>query len=380
MSSLTYRVCTRCVMDTTDPDISFDADGVCNHCHEHLAAIATRVHNGDEGRAALEAIAGELKRTHKNKPYDCIIGVSGGVDSSYVAWLVRDLGLRPLAVHLDNGWNSEIAVSNIANQIEALDIELYTHVIDWEEYRDIQRAFLKAGVADVEVPTDHAIYAIMCQVADKFGVRTVMRGCNVNTESHHPARWSQGHMDYGYISEIHRRFGSGRIKTFPHLNFLQFLRLYRGGFIDTIDVLDYADYSREKAVARIEADLGWRDYGGKHHESVFTRWFQGVYLMRKFGFDKRKMHLSSLISTGEIARDEARARLQQPTYDERLQDEDCDFVAKKLGFTRAELDALMAAEPAYFDDFPSWGKRLESPMFQAAKTVYRAAKRKRAGA
>ncbi|MDF7775453.1 N-acetyl sugar amidotransferase [Sphingomonas sp. AOB5] len=381
MSSLTYRVCTRCVMDTTDPDISFDADGVCNHCHDHLMAIATKVHNGDEGRKALQDIADELKRSHKGKPYDCIIGVSGGVDSSYVAWLVKDLGLRPLAVHLDNGWNSEIAVSNIANQIEALDIELYTHVIDWEEYRDIQRAFLKAGVADVEVPTDHAIYAIMCQIAEKFGVRTVMRGCNVNTESHHPARWSQGHMDYGYISEIHRRFGSGRIKTFPHLNFLQFLRLYRGGFIDTIDVLDYADYSREKAVARIESDLGWRDYGGKHHESVFTRWFQGVYLMRKFGFDKRKMHLSSLISTGEITRDEARARLQQPTYDERLQDEDCDFVAKKLGFTRAELDALMDAPPAYFDQFPSWGKRLESPMFEAAKSVYRAAtRRKRAGA
>jgi N-acetyl sugar amidotransferase len=363
-------------MDTTDPDIEFDADGVCNHCHEHQRAIATRVHSGEDGRRRLEALAEDLRRQHRGKPYDCIIGVSGGVDSSYTAWLVKDLGLRPLAVHLDNGWNSEIAVSNIASLIEKLDIELYTHVIDWEEYRDIQRAFLKAGVADVEVPTDHAIYAIMCQVAEKFGVRTVMRGCNVNTESHHPARWSQGHMDYGYISEVHRKFGSGRIKTFPHLNFLQFLRLYRGGFIDTIDVLDYADYSREKALARIEGDLGWRDYGGKHHESVFTRWFQGVYLLRRFGFDKRKMHLSSLISTGEITRDEARAQLQQPTYDEQLQDQDCDFVAKKLGFTRAELDALMAGEPAHFTNFASWGKRLDGPVFQAARTVYRATRRK----
>ncbi|MEZ0242979.1 MAG: N-acetyl sugar amidotransferase [Sphingomonas sp.] len=375
MSSLSYRVCTRCVMDTTDPAITFDADGVCNHCHDHVRMIATDVFHGEDGRSRLEAIAEDLKRENRGKDYDCIIGVSGGVDSSYVAWLVKDLGLRPLAVHLDNGWNSVIAVSNIANQIEALDIDLYTHVIDWEEYKDIQRAFLKASVPDVEVPTDHAINTTMFKVAEKFGVRTVMRGGNVNTESHHPWAWSQGHMDYGYIHDVHRKFGSGKVKTFPHLNFLQFLQLYRGGFVTTIDVLNFADYSREKALDRIQADLGWKDYGGKHHESVFTRWFQGVYLPRKFDFDKRKMHLSSLISTGQITRDYARAQLQQPTYDEALQEEDCDFVAKKLGFTRPELDAIMAAPPAFFGDFESWTRQLEGPLFGAARKLYRAAKR-----
>ena len=375
MSSLSYRVCTRCVMDTTDSEIVFDAEGVCNHCHEHVRAIARDVFSGEDGRNRLEAIAEDLKRENRGKPYDCIIGVSGGVDSSYVAWLVKDLGLRPLAVHLDNGWNSVIAVSNIANQIEALDIDLYTHVIDWEEYKDIQRAFLKASVPDVEVPTDHAINTIMMRVATKFGVRTVMRGGNVNTESHHAPLWSQGHMDYGYIHDVHRKFGSGKVKTFPHINFVEFLSLYRRPFVTTIDVLNFADYSREKALARIQSDLGWKDYGGKHHESVFTRWFQGVYLPRKFDFDKRKMHLSSLISTGQITRDAARAALQQPTYDEALQEEDCDFVAKKLGFTRPELDAIMTAPPAFFGDFDSWEKHIHGPVLNAARKLYRMAKR-----
>jgi hypothetical protein len=216
----------------------------------------------------------------------------------------------------------------------------------------------------------------MYKVAEKFGVRTVMHGGNVNTESHHPWGWSQGHMDYGYIHEVHRQFGSGKVKTFPHLNFVQYLRLFRGGFVKSVDVLNYVDYSREKALDRIQSDLGWRDYGGKHHESVFTRWFQGVYLLRKFGFDKRKMHLSSLISTGEITRDQARAKLQQPPYDEALQEEDCDFVAKKLGFTRAELDAIIAAPPAFYKDFDGWAKRLDSGVFDIARKVVRTARRR----
>ena len=169
MSSLSYRICTRCVMDTTDPEIVFDADGVCNHCHRHLQDMATKVFSGEDGRRRLERLADDVRKRHKGKPYDCVIGVSGGVDSTYVAWLVKDLGLRPLAVHLDNGWNSEIAVSNIANALQKLDIELYTHVIDWEEYKDIQRSFLLASVPDVEVPTDHAITACLQNVAEKFG-------------------------------------------------------------------------------------------------------------------------------------------------------------------------------------------------------------------
>lgn len=376
MSSLSYRVCTRCVMDTTDPDIVFDADGVCNHCHQHIHDIATKVFTGADGRRRLEMIADDVRGRGKGKPYDCVIGVSGGVDSSYVAWLAKDLGLRPLAVHLDNGWNSEIAVSNIASAIEKLGIELFTHVIDWEEYKDIQRAFLRGSTADVEVPTDHAISACLYQVAEKFGVSTILRGANVNTESHLPRGWSQGHLDYGYISDVHCKFGSGRVKTFPHLSFLQYLNIVRGQSTGVIDVLDFVDYSREMALERIEKDLGWRDYGGKHHESHFTRWYQGCYLPRKFGYDKRKTHLSSLVSTGEITRDQALAKLQQPTYDEAVQEQDCDFVAKKLDFTRAELDAIMAAKPAYFSDFNSYAKRIDGPMFKALRSMRKALMRR----
>lgn len=372
MSSLSYRVCTRCVMDTTDPDIVFDADGVCNHCHQHLHDIATRVFSGEDGRRRLEMLADDIRGRGKGKAYDCVIGVSGGVDSTYVAWLAKDLGLRPLAVHLDNGWNSEIAVSNIDGALDKLGIELFTHVIDWEEYKDIQRAFLLASVPDVEVPTDHAISACLYQIAAKFGVSTILRGANVNTESHLPPAWSQGHLDYGYISDVHRKFGSGKVKTFPHLSFVQYLNIVRGSATGVIDVLDFVDYSREMALERIQGDLGWRDYGGKHHESFFTRWYQGCYLPRKFGFDKRKTHLSSLVSTGELSRDEALAKLQPPPYDEKLQDEDCDFVAKKLGFTRPELDAIMVAKPAFFRDFDSYRKRLDAPLLRALRGARRA--------
>ncbi len=368
MNALSYRVCTRCVMDTTDPQIEFDADGVCNHCHTHRRALIERVHNGADGRARMEAIADDIRRQGAGKPYDCLIGVSGGVDSTYTAWLVKDLGLRPLAVHLDNGWNSDIAVKNIAKTIERLGIDLFTHVIDWEEYKDIQRAFLLANVPDVEIPTDHAIIATLYNVANRHGVRTIVSGHNDATESHLPRAWSQGHLDYGYIKGIHNRFGNGKATTFPKIGFTRYLRNLNVGF-DTVLLLNYADYSREEAVRRITTDLGWEDYGGKHHESIFTRWYQGVYLPRKFDYDKRKCHLSSLISSGEITRDQALAKLQQPTYDEEVQEQDCDYVAKKLGFTRAELDAIMAAPPAQFDDYDSYLKLINSPAFRVVRSA-----------
>ena len=370
MNSLIYRVCTRCVMDTTDPNIEFDADGVCDHCHRHLIALATNVHRGADGRERMMKIADEIRRQGAGKAYDCVIGVSGGVDSTYTAWLVKEIGLRPLAVHLDNGWNSEIGVRNIAGTIEKLGIDLYTHVIDWEEYRDIQRAFLKANVPDVEIPTDHAIIATLYSVARKHGIRTIISGHNDATESHLPGAWSQGHLDYGYIRDIHTRFGSGKTATFPKIGFVRYLNNLMSG-LDTIFLLNYVDYSREEAISRI-TELGWQDYGGKHHESIFTRWYQGCYLPRKFGYDKRKCHLSSLVSTGEITRDQALAKLQQPPYDEDVQDQDCDYVAKKLGFTRAELDEIMRAPPAHFDQFNSYWKMLNNPFFMAARKTRKA--------
>ncbi|MDP2024887.1 N-acetyl sugar amidotransferase [Sulfuriferula sp.] len=366
MPILNYQICSRCVMDTSDPGITFDEAGVCNHCHDHDEALGKQVFSGEDGRRRLDQIIERIKREGVGKAYDCIIGVSGGVDSTYTAWQVKELGLRPLAVHLDNGWNSEIAVKNIANALERLNIDLYTHVIDWEEYRDIQRAFLLASVADVEIPSDHAILACLYQTAAKHGIKTIISGNNIRTESHLPPSWSQGHLDYGYIKDIHTRFGNGRVKTFPRLSFYQYLTHVRSGQ-KPFDVLNYVDYGRDQALELIQRELGWRDYGGKHHESVFTRWYQGCYLPRKFGFDKRRTHLSSLVSTDQITRQQALAELQPPPYDEKLQDADCAYVAKKLGFSTVEFDAIMTAAPAYFDDFHSYRKALNSGLLKTAR-------------
>lgn len=370
MISLRYQICTICVMDTSDPDITFNHDGVCNHCLQHRRELRDQVVDGNAGRRRLDSISDRIKREGVGKAYDCVIGVSGGVDSTYLVWLAKQLGLQPLAVHLDNGWNSDIAVKNIATALQRLKIDLYTHVIDWEEYKDIQRAFLLASVPDVEIPTDHAILACLSQTARRHRIRTILSGVNTRTESHLPSAWSQAHIDYGYIHDVHRRFGSGTVRTFPHYSFTDYLRHIRLGS-GTITILDYADYTREKAVDTIQRDLAWRDYGGKHHESVFTRWYQGCYLPRKFGFDKRRSHLSSLISSGELDRQVALAELQQPPYDETLQDQDCEYVAKKLGFTRPELNVLFSNKLAKFEEFHSYRRILEGGAFRALRAVRR---------
>ena len=357
-------------MDTSDPEIVFDEAGVCNHCSTHEEALAKHVHSGKDGERKLAEIAERIRAESKGKDYDCLIGVSGGVDSTYTAWQVRQLGLRPLAVHLDNGWNSDIAVRNIANALGKLKIDLHTHVIDWEEYKDIQRAFLLASVPDVEIPSDHAILATLYQTAAKHGINSIISGSNLRTESHLPRAWSQGHLDYGYIHDVHTRFGSGHVRTFPHLSFLEYLNHVRVG-PKPVDVLNCVDYVKDAAVELIGQELGWQDYGGKHHESVFTRWYQGCYLPRKFAFDKRRTHLSSLVSTGQITRDYALASLQTAPYDERAQEDDCAYVAKKLNFSQAELAAIMKAEPKRFQDYNSYAKRLDSGVFKAARDVRR---------
>jgi N-acetyl sugar amidotransferase len=370
MARLRYQVCTRCVMDTSDPEIVFDAAGVCNHCHTHEEALAKNFFSGAEGDRRLAEIAERIRAEGKGRDYDCLIGVSGGVDSTYTAWQVKQMGLRPLAVHLDNGWNSDIAVRNISNALGKLKIDLHTHVIDWEEYKDIQRSFLLASVPDVEIPSDHAILATLYRTAAKHGIRSIISGSNLRTESHLPRAWSQGHLDYGYIHDIHSRFGSGRVKTFPHLSFVDYVNHVRAG-PKPVDVLNYVDYTKQGAVDLIQRELGWQDYGGKHHENVFTRWYQGCYLPRKFGFDKRRTHLSSLISTGQMTRDAALAALQPPPYDEQAQEDDCLYVAKKLDFTKPEFDAIMTAEPKHFRDYNSYAKRLDSGVFKAARDMRR---------
>jgi N-acetyl sugar amidotransferase len=347
------RICARCVMDSTDPDIRFDASGVCQHCHAYDEAVHLRVREGPEGQERLSTLASEIRQAGQRRPHDCVIGVSGGVDSTYVAYVVkRRLGLRPLAVHLDNGWDSELAVRNIEYVLKKLDIPLFTLVLDWEEFRDLQLAFLRASTPDSEIPTDHAIVAALYRVARQQGVRHILSGCNVRTESHLPPAWSQGHQDWMYIRSVNRQHGTRPLATFPHRSLLA--QAWDQIRVRWVDVLNDLPYRKAEALGILEKELGWRYYGGKHYESIYTRFYQGYILPRKFGFDKRKTHLSSLVCSGELTRADALAELSRPTYPEDLQAADREYVVKKLGLTEAEFEQIMRAPPRRFADYPSY--------------------------
>jgi N-acetyl sugar amidotransferase len=368
-----YRMCTRCVMDTTDPEITFDENGVCNHCHTYDRLVREHIVDGEQGRKRLELLVNDIKRDGWGKKYDCVIGVSGGVDSTYVAYLVKKLGLRPLAVHVDNGWDSELAVKNIEETLKRLDIDLYTEVLDWEEFRDLQVSFLKASTPDSEIPSDHAINATLNAMAEKIGVKYNIIGTNVRTETHLPHSWSQGHSDWKYIRGLQSRFGARPLKSFPHFNLFTF---YRRMFTQKrIEILNYVDYSKKEALRVLQEELGWRYYGGKHYESIYTRFYQGYILPEKFGFDKRRSHLSSLICSGEVSREQALEELSLPTYSLSMQEEDREYVVKKLGLTDEEFAVILNAPKKSYWDYPSYGQFMRQPAAEnfiiAAKKVKR---------
>lgn len=350
---LARQTCSRCIMDTSDPEIQFDSAGVCSHCKDYEIRVRDELAPVAEREARLQALVSKIKERGKNLPYDCIIGVSGGVDSTMVAYHVKRLGLRPLAVHLDNGWNSELAVDNIKKTIETLQIDLATHVIDWEEFRDLQLSFLKASVPNCEIPTDHAIYACLFQVAKQQGTRYIIVGSNVVTEALLPRAWGYVNLDLKHIKAIHRRFGTVPLKTFPHQNLPSFLFdvLVRG--IRAIPLLNYVDFNKADAKQLIQRELGWRDYGGKHFESIYTRFFQGYILPTKFGYDKRRAHLSNLVLSGQITREQAIKEMDRSPYAGVDFAEDREFVIKKLGITEAEFEAILNAPPRLHRDYPS---------------------------
>ena len=363
-----YQTCSRCVMDTTDPDIVFDAQGICNHCHTYDEKVKRNVFPGDEGKKRLSRIVSKIKEAGKSKEYDCIIGVSGGVDSTYVAYRVKELGLRPLAVHLDNGWNSELSVKNIENALEKLKIELYTFVIDWKEFRDLQLSFLKASTPDSEIPSDHAIFSLMYIMAEKFGVRYVITGMNLKTESHLPSAWSQGHVDWRYIKNVQEKFSNIKLKTFPHMDFVQYVRYFFK--IEWVNILNYSDYVKDDAMKILQNELGWKYYGGKHYESIYTRFYQGYILPKKFGYDKRKCHFSSLICSGEMSREDALDKLRDETYPLEMQREDRTFVIKKLGICESEFEGIMNLPKKRYWDYPSYGFLYKGLVFKAGKLIY----------
>lgn len=352
MSSLVE--CKRCVMSSVaDPDISFDADGVCSHCQRYDKLRDTRVASPETRDQEFKSLIERIKRDGKGKEYDCLVGVSGGVDSTYVAYLAKTHGLRPLAVHYDNGWDSELAVKNIELVLTRLNIDLVTFVVDWEEFRDLQLSFLKASVPDGEIPTDHGIDALVWRQASKYGIRYILSGMNFATEAISVPSWAYGHSDWKYIRGVHKKFGSQKLKSFPHFSFayLFYVNIIRR--IRIVSLLNYIDYNKSETKEFLTKELGWMDYGGKHFESIYTRFFQGVILPQKFGIDKRIGHFSDLINAGQISRADAVEGLSTPTYDPSIQSQDRIYVIKKLGLTVSQFEELMTRPIKTFRDYPN---------------------------
>lgn len=373
MPASEYRICNRCVMDTTDPNIEFDADGVCNHCTTYFERVESELFSETaEADHRLSQLIDTIKTEGRNQEYDCIIGVSGGVDSTYVALQARELGLRPLAIHLDNGWNSNLAVTNIQKTLDVLDIDLHTEVLDWDEFRALQLSFLHASTPDAEVPTDHAIQAVLNQLARRFGVRYVLGGSNFSTEAIMPIAWSHGMRDWRYIKKVHSQFSRIPLRTFPHFTLTQFASDMFIKRLRLVYLLNYVPYVKTDAMQAIQDKLGWVYYGGKHYESIYTRFFQGYILPRKFGFDKRRGHESTLVCSGQLTREQALKNLEAPIYpSEELLEEDREFVIKKLGLTEHQFVEIMELPPKTFADYPSYERM---PFFRLALMGYRLAR------
>ena len=350
---MTRVVCTRCILDSDDdPSITFDAHGVCTQCQLYDAHARTRTADAEERVARFVE---DARRAGRGGDYDCVVGLSGGVDSTYTALVVKRLGLRALAVHLDNGWDSEMAVGNIEGVVTKLGFDLYTWVINWEEFRDLQLAYFKAGVVDLEVPTDHAILAALFLVARRHRIRHIVTGDNRVTEGFLPAGWVHNKLDHRNLTAIHRRYGTAPLKTFPRLGLLRYLYYTSVVGIEVMPILDFVRYVRAEAEEAITREVGWREHRGKHFESIFTRFYQAHILPQKFGIDKRKSHFSTLINCGQMSRDEALARTRSAPYPTReMLHADREYVLKKLGFTDATWAEYLCRPRVPHEAYPSY--------------------------
>lgn len=348
------KICSKCVMDSTALEIKFDNNGVCSFCKEYDIRSSKDLHESPEDSKKLENFLKQIKQKRKNFEYDCIIGVSGGVDSSYVAYLLKRVhGLNPLAVHLDNGWNSELAVSNVENIMKILEIDLITHVLDWNEFRDIQISFLKSSISNVEMPTDHAIWAILIKTAAKMKIPYIIAGNNVVTESTMPNSWLYQSKDSRIIKSIHKKFGSNIRKTYPSLSTFDYIYFLLVKRIRWIPILNYIKYNKIEAKNKLIEELGWKDYGGKHYESIFTRFFHSNYLLKKFGYDLRKPYLSAEICSGQLSRKDALKELSSPPLDENQMRLDKDYISKKLALSEVEFEMIINKQNKSFRDYPN---------------------------
>ena len=349
-----WRICTNCVMDSSDSKITFDEKGVCDHCNDFYTNIAVHWHTGDKGRAELDTIVRKIKREGEGKDFDCILGMSGGVDSSYLLHLaVTELGLRPLVFHVDGGWNSEIAVNNIQVMVDKLGLDLYTEVIDWEEMKNLQLAYFRSGVAHIVIPQVHAFIATLYNFASKYKIRYILNGGNISTECvRNPMEWLYYGTDMAQIRDIINRFCDIRLKSYPFSSILRhkfYLRYIKK--VQVVKPLNYMPYNKQEALRLLEDTYGWKPYPQKHFESRFTKFYEGYWLPERFGFDTRKTQYSSLILTKQMTRDEALEKLKKPAYDPATIDDEFNYIATKLGITAKELRSYFNMERKYYWDY-----------------------------
>ncbi|MCW8899123.1 MAG: N-acetyl sugar amidotransferase [Gammaproteobacteria bacterium] len=350
------KICTNCVMDTTDSKIEFDDKGVCDHCNTFYNHTLPNWHTDKQGERSLEILVDKIKRTGKGKDFDCIIGMSGGIDSSYLTYIAKEkLGLRPLVFHVDAGWNSQEAVNNIEKLVDCLELDLYTEVIDWEEMKDLQLAFFKSGVPHIDSPQDHSFFATMYKFAEKYGVKYILTGGNLSTECvRNPIEWMYYQSDSVQLHDIHGQFGLKKLVNFPVTNILKhkiYLPYIKG--IKVVRPLDSIPYIKQDAIDLLVNKFGWQPYPQKHFESRFTKFYEGYWLPKRFGFDTRKVQYSSLILTGQMTRDEALNKLSKPAYDEEKIEHEFEYIATKLGISVGELQSYMDLPKKTYKDYKS---------------------------
>lgn len=353
MGNKEYKVCTNCVMDTTDSKIVFDENGVCDYCNSYYNDILPNWNPDNNKENELMEIAKKIKREGSNKPYDCIIGMSGGMDSSYLTYIAKEkMGLRPLIYTVDTGWNLNVAVENIEKIVKKLDLDMYTEVVNWKEMQDLQLAFFKSQVPYQDFPQDHAIFAGLYNYAVKNGIKYVLTGANNATECvRPPIEWVYLN-DIALMKDIHRKFGKIDLKTFPMCSMFKY-RLYYAYIkgMKRVAPLDYIEYDKAKVEKELNEIFGWEKYENKHYENIFTRFYEGYYLPIKFGYDKRKCYFSNLILTGQMTRNEALIKLEENPYDEDLMKSDMEYIAKKLGISVDEFITIINGENKSYKNY-----------------------------
>jgi N-acetyl sugar amidotransferase len=353
MENKKYQICTRCIMDTSDPAIIFDENGVCDFCNNYDNKILPNWNPVDFNHPDLQKIADKIKKDGKGKEYDCVIGMSGGADSSYLSYIAKvKLGLRPLILTVDTGWNLNVANENVLKIIEKLDLDLETVVVNWEEMKDLQLSFLKSQVPYQDLPQDHVIFAGLYNYAAKNGIKYVLTGANHSTEGLKPPQEWTYINDIKFIKGVHKKFGTKKLKTFPMCGMFKykiFYRFFKG--MKVVHFLNMIDYKKDSAVSVLEKEFGWKMYENKHYENIFTRFYEGYWLTKKFGYDKRICYLSNLIITGQMNRNEALDQIQKQPYDEKLAKSDMEYIADKLDITVQEFKEYMSGEKKTFRDY-----------------------------